>query len=151
MKVRLRAGSTAMDEKGDNGRMDRPIINLRNSTMNKRITLAVAALAAAVTVTFSSSAFALFPVIPLPPLKINVPHHGHNNDLVCRARGDILFITNFGDKNADSGRTVTWAVSNGDAGELLLPKMLAPGEEVMIADALNELAAPGDDCQAAFA
>lgn len=118
--------------------------------MNKRITLAVAALAATVTIAFSSSAFALFPVIPLPPLKINVPHHHHTMDLTCRVRGDNLFITNFGDANADSGRQVAWAATTGDDGTLLLPKMLAPGEEVMIAAVLTDIAGPGDECQAAF-
>lgn len=118
--------------------------------MNTRITLAVATLATAVTIGFTSNAFALFPVIPLPPLKINVPHHGHNTDLACRVHGADLVIINFGDKNADSGRQLSWATNNGDGGELPLPKMLAPGEEVTIADALDTFAAPGVDCQAAF-
>jgi len=139
-----------MGEKADNGRNGPSTHNLRNSTMNKRITLAVAGLAATVTIAFSSSAFALFPVIPLPPLKLNVPHHHHTMDLTCRVRGDNLFITNFGDANADSGRQVSWASTTGDEGTLLLPKMLAPGEEVMIAEVLTEMAGPGDECQAAF-
>jgi len=117
--------------------------------MNKRITLAVAGLAATVTLSFASSAFALpIPIFPLP--KLNVPHHHHTLDLSCRVRGDNLFITNFGDANADSGRQVSWASTTGDEGTLLLPKMLAPGEEVMIAEVLTEMAGPGDECQAAF-
>src|SRR3982751_6450925 len=125
--------------------MDRPINNLRNSTMNKLIKVAAATLATAVTLSFATSAFAL-PIIIIP-----LPKHGpvthHTHDLTCRVRGDNLFIMNFGDTNADSGRQVSWASPmTGDEGTLMLPKMLAPGEEVMIAEVLTDFAGPGSRC-----
>jgi hypothetical protein len=124
--------------------MDRPLNNPRNSTMNKLITVAAATLATTIAVSFATSAFALPVIKPRP-------HTHYTHDLTCRVRGDNLFITNFGDTNAESGSQISWASpATGDAGTLLLPKMLAPGEELMIADVLTDLAGPGSRCDVAF-
>ena len=118
--------------------------------MNKLIKVAAATLATTITLSFASAAFA-FPliIVPLPKHGPATPHHSH--DLSCKVRGPNLIITNFGDTNADSGRQVSWSSPDtGDAGELMLPKMLAPGEDVLIADVLTDLALPGDDCEVGF-
>jgi hypothetical protein len=110
--------------------------------MNKLTMITTAALAAAVTLSLATGAFAL------PPPR---PHLPHSHDLSCTVRGPNLIITNFGDTNADSGRQLVWSAPNtNDGGTLTLPKMLAPGEEVLIADVLTDFALPGDTCDAAF-
>ena len=118
-------------------------------------TVAAAGLATAVMLSFAGSAFAMRIIIVPPPVTKPSPtpqptSHGVTS-LDCTARGYDLTITNFGGDNADSGRQVTWAATNGTAGELSLPKMLAPGESVHFTDALDEFAARGTDCQAGFA
>ena len=113
--------------------------------MNKLITTTLFAL---VGVSLATSAFAANPP-HLPPAR---PHAIHSHDLSCKVVGPNLIITNFGDTNADSGRQVDWSSPDTlDGGTLTLPKMLAPGEEVLIADILTTPALPGDDCDAAFA
>lgn len=106
--------------------------------------LAVAGLAAAVTVSLATSAFAL-PILKIAPKQVH-----HTQALDCTVRGFDLIITNFGDDNADSGRQVAWAASTGDNGTMLLPKMLAPGERLLVADALTDFAARGSRCEADF-
>ncbi|MBN9305929.1 MAG: hypothetical protein BGO82_01150 [Devosia sp. 67-54] len=103
--------------------------------------LAVVGLATAVTLSLASGAFALSLIKPV----LKQAHHTQALD--CTVRGFDLIITNFGDDNADSGRQVAWAVSTGDNGTMLLPKMLAPGERLLVADALTDFAARGSRCQ----
>ena len=109
--------------------------------MTKLVTITTAALVAVLGVSMATSAFAA-----KPPAR---PHAIHNHDLSCTVRGPNLVITNFGDTNADSGSQVIWSSPDTlDGGTLTLPKMLAPGEEVLIADILTTIALPGDDCTA---
>ena len=110
--------------------------------MNKLIATTVLAL---VGVSLATTAFA---ANPKPPAR---PHAIHSHDLSCKVIGPNLVITNFGDTNADSGRQGDWSSPDTlDGGTLTLPKMLAPGEEVLLADILTTAALPGDDCDAAF-
>jgi len=111
------------------------------STLRK---FTIAGLAVAATLSLATSAFAL------PILKIVPKQAHHTQALDCTVRGFDLIITNFGDDNADSGRQVAWAAATGDDGTLLLPKMLAPGERLLIADVLTDFAARGTACQAGF-
>src|SRR3569623_1341365 len=106
--------------------------------MNKLIATIVLAL---VGVSLATTVFAA------PPPKVQRPHLVHSHDLSCKVIGPNLIITNFGDTNADSGRQVDWSSPDtNDGGTLTLPKLLAPGEEVLIADILTTPALPGDDC-----
>ncbi|HVY52643.1 MAG TPA: hypothetical protein VHA07_13925 [Devosia sp.] len=93
--------------------------------------------------------------IPLPIPPTNYPgqpdhHHGFTS-LECKVRGADFYIMNFGTTTIDSGRQVAWASpTTDDDGVVLLPKMLAPGESVKLADVLSDLALPGSPCSAAF-
>ena len=118
--------------------------------MNTLTKTAAAALAATIVVSFVTSAFAIN--LPAPqPRRPAGPHVQHSHDLSCKVIGTNLIITNFGDTNADSGRQVAWSSPDtADGGTLMLPKMLAPGEQVLIADILTDFATPGDDCEADF-
>ena len=78
------------------------------------------------------------------------PHSSPN--VVCRLHGTDLFVMNFGEKNLDSGRQLEWASrTTGDQGTLMLPVMLAPGEEVRIADVLSIESIRGAQCEIAIA
>ena len=69
--------------------------------------------------------------------------------IVCRVKDDNFYITNFGDRNLDSGRQVSWrSPTTGDEGVVLLPKMLAPGEEVELYGVLSDFVAAGSFCTA---
>jgi hypothetical protein len=85
----------------------------------------------------------------LPPPR-NTPSVPHSpDDIVCRVKDDNFYITNFGDRNLDSGRQVSWrSPTTGDEGVILLPKMLAPGEEVELYGVLSDFVAAGSLCTA---
>ena len=113
--------------------------------MNKLITTTLFAL---VGVSLATSAFAANPP-HLPPAR---PHAIHSHDLSCKVVGPNLIITNFGDTNADSGRQVDWSSPDTlDGGTLTLPKMLAPGEELRLADVLSDVPERFAPCDASFA
>ena len=117
--------------------------------MNTLTKTAAATLAATIVVSFVTSAFAIN--LPPQPRRPAGPHVQHSHDLSCKVIGTDLIITNFGDTNADSGRQVDLSSPDtNDGGSLMLPKMRAPGEHVLIADILSDIAIPGDDCQADF-
>ena len=82
----------------------------------------------------------------LPPRY--APSVSHSpDDVVCRVKDDNFFITNFGNRNLDSGRQVSWrSPTTGVEGTILMPKMLAPGEEVELYGVLSDDAAAGAPC-----
>ena len=112
----------------------------------------IAALAL-VALTASTTIASALPVLILPPLlKISRPPHNSNHDLECRMRGTDFYVINFGDVSLDSGRQVAWASpETGDSGVITVPVMVAPGDEVRLADLLSIPVAPGTRCNVAFA
>jgi len=92
----------------------------------------------------ATDAFAMR-TIPPPRQAPSVPHSP--DDIVCRVKDDNFYITNFGDRNLDSGRQVSWrSPTTGDEGVILLPKMLAPGQEVELYGVLSEFVAAVSLC-----
>jgi|SRR6185369_5524210 len=84
---------------------------------------------------------------PNPPPVVN---HG-SPDITCKVKDFDFWIINFGDTNLDSGRQVEWrSPTTEDAGIIMLPKMLAPGEQIKLADVLSDEAYRGAPCTAAF-
>ncbi|MEO9227595.1 MAG: hypothetical protein ABI216_01400 [Devosia sp.] len=106
------------------------------------------ALVAVVALTASTSiASAMQIKVPQP----NKPHTHSNMTIECRVRDDNFWIINFGDKNLDSGLQIAWrSPATDDSGVVLLPKMLAPGDEVKLAGVLTDFANGGDPCSAAL-
>jgi hypothetical protein len=109
--------------------------------------VALAALVASAAIVSTASAFTI------PPSLVNLLHKNQShptNAVECSLHGDSLIIFNWGNDNLDSGRQIAWASpTTGDGGVLLLPKMLAPGEQVKIADALSTMVGPGTRCEVA--
>ena len=69
----------------------------------------------------------------------------------CRVHGDSFYVINWGNSVLDSGLQIDWASpTTGDDGRTLLPKMLAPGEEVQLADVLSTDVIPGSPCNVAI-
>jgi hypothetical protein len=110
---------------------------LKMTTITKLTALALAALVASTTI-----ASAL-------PFSVR-PGKSHSNYAVeCRVHGDSFYVINWGSNTIDSGRQVSWtSPSTGDHGLTLMPKSLAPGEEVQLADVLSDTVAPGARCAA---
>jgi hypothetical protein len=101
----------------------------------------------------ASTTFASAMVIPSrPPLTRLGPTTTHSPaELDCKVRGADFYITNFGSDNVDSGRQVAWnSPTSDDSGVVLLPRMLAPGESVKLADVLSDFVLPGSPCTVAF-
>jgi hypothetical protein len=94
-----------------------------------------------------------FPV-PGGPNTPNAPtleRHGAP-DLECRMKGLDFWIINFGGANVDSGRQVAWSSPTTEDGAIItLPKTLAPGEQLKLADVLSDVPYRGAPCIAAFA
>ena len=96
----------------------------------------------------STDAFAMRTLHP-PRYAPSVPHSP--DDIDCRVKDDNFYITNFGDRNLDSGRQVSWrSPTTGDEGVILLPRMLAPGQEVELYGVLTDYAAAGAPCTVDF-
>lgn len=113
---------------------------------------AIALVALSASTTFASAAFIPpnFPLIPVPQPNHPSVHHGITS-LDCKVRDGDFYIMNFGTTTIDSGRQVAWSSpTTDDDGVVLLPKMLAPGEQVKLADVLSDMALPGSPCTAAF-
>ena len=116
------------------------------TNLTKLALLAVVAL----TTSISMASAAPLPIFPGLP-HLNGPHKHSNMIIECRVKGDNFWIINFGDKVLESGLQIEWrSPSTDDDGVILLPKMLAPGEEVKLADVLTDEARPGAPCSAAL-
>src|SRR4051812_823601 len=104
--------------------------------MTNLIKLTTIALTAIVATTSIASAM----ILPVP--RVPRPHLHQNHTLLgveCRVKDNDFWIINWGNTNLDSGRVITWrSPTTGDQGEVLLPKMLAPGEEVKLFDVLSD-------------
>ncbi len=110
----------------------------------KLVSIAFIALVAAGGVATDAFAMRAFPPPRYAP---STPHSP--DDIVCRVKDDNFFIANFGGRNLDSGRQVAWrSPTTGDEGTILIPKMLAPGEEVELFGVLSDYAAAGAPCSA---
>ena len=85
-----------------------------------------------------------------PPRKVGPnPNHPDYN-IECRVHGDSFYVINWGNSVLDSGRQISWtSPTTGDTGTTLLPKMLAPGEEVQLAE-LSTTVAPRSPCDVAL-
>lgn len=128
------------------------------TNLTKLAALAVLALGA------TTSIASALPLPPPPPFPFPVPG-GPNNmpntpsverhgapDLECRMKGFDFWIINFGSGDVDSGRQVAWASPTTDDGAVItLPKTLAPGEQLKLADVLSDVPYRGAPCVAAFA
>jgi hypothetical protein len=92
------------------------------------------------------------PVYDWPTFRTDRPDQSHGFPTVeCRVHNADVWIQNFGTDILDTGRQVAWrSPTTGDQGLILVPKILAPGEEVKIADALTADALAGAPCQAAL-
>jgi hypothetical protein len=125
------------------------------TTLTKLATLTAAMLV--LTTTFASAmSIPTTAPGPIPGPRPNPDHpdtstsHGAP-DLECRMKGLDFFIINFGNANVDSGRQVAWSSPTTADGEvILLPKMLAPGEQLKLADVLSDVPDRGAPCNAAF-
>jgi hypothetical protein len=124
-----------------------------------RLALAALTVTAAIAGTASVAGAAGLTIVAVDTPTLSIPSHKtgpgpqHRTYAVeCRVHGDNFYIINWGNDNLDSGRTVAWASpSTGDGGTLLLPKSLAPGEEVKLADLLSMPVIPGARCDVALA
>jgi len=115
--------------------------------MTKLTKLSLLALAALTISTAIASAAAPLAAAPRPAR----PHLHHNTIIECRVKDDNFWIINFGDKILDSGVQIEWtSPSTHDDGTVLLPKMLAPGDEVKLAEVLSDDAFAGAPCSAAI-
>ena len=86
-----------------------------------------------------------------PTNRLNHTQDHPNYGIECRVHGDSFYIINWGNSVLDSGRQVSWSSpTTQDSGIVLLPKMLAPGEEVQLADVLSDVVVPGSTCSAAL-
>ena len=113
------------------------------TNLSKIALLALATIIAGTTIASAAPIIIKFP-------KLQGPHNS-DQSLECRVRGNDFYVINFGDKNLDSGRQIAWnSPSTGDSGLAMVPKMLAPGEEVRIAD-LSFAVAPGTRCDVSLA
>lgn len=88
---------------------------------------------------------------PGPHLQVSRPHHGIK-DLECKMKGFDFWIMNFGTNNVDSGSQISWSSpTTGDGNVITLPRMLAPGEELKLADVLSDVPERFAPCDASFA
>ena len=111
--------------------------------------MAAVALAALFVTTTVALAAAPLPVNTRP--RPSRPHHGMK-DLECKMKGFDFWIMNFGTDNVDSGSQVSWSSPTTDDGDVItLPKMLAPGEELRLADVLSDVPERFAPCDASFA
>ena len=111
------------------------------TNMSKLALLAITALT--VTTTIASA-------VVLPTPRPSRPHNHSNVIVECRVKGDDFYVINFGDKVLDTGIQIEWrSPSTDDSGKILLPKRLAPGDEVKLAEVLSDFAIPGSPCSAA--
>jgi hypothetical protein len=104
----------------------------------------------ALTASTSLAAAAIMPPMPKIPTIPNVPSapdsHG-SPYLDCRVSGLDFWIINMGAKTIESGSQVAWASpTTDDANVVLLPRMLAPGDEVKLADVLSDAPQRGAPC-----
>ena len=84
-----------------------------------------------------------------PPRRPNTNHPDYGVE--CRVHGDSFYVINWGNSVLDSGLQISWtSPTTDDSGVTLLPKMLAPGEEVQLADVLSSIVIPGSPCQIAI-
>jgi hypothetical protein len=114
--------------------------------------LAAIALAALVASTAIATAGGPPPLPKVPQVHPQRPHHHGIVDLECKMKGFDFWIINFGNDNVDSGRQVSWSSPTTDDGAVItLPKMLAPGEELRLADVLSDVPAQFAPCDASFA
>jgi len=85
------------------------------------------------------------------PQRIARPTNHPDYNVECRVHGDSFYIINWGNSVLDSGRQVSWgSPTTNDSGLVLLPKMLAPGEEVQLADVLSDTVLPHSPCNVAL-
>jgi hypothetical protein len=130
-------------------RLDHEVSKMTNLT--KLAAIALVALSASTT--FASAAFVNPPAIMVPPAGPQSQPTVHRTpaNLECKVRDADFYIINFGSNNIDSGREVAWSSpATDDDGVILLPRMLAPGDSVKLADVLSDFALPGAPCSAAF-
>ena len=114
-------------------------------------TIKLAALGIVALATSTSFAVALpYPAaVNLPTPQLDQPQRPP--DLDCRMKGFDFWIINFGNANVDSGRQVAWSSPTTDDGAVItLPRMLAPGEELKLADVLSDVPYRGAPCTASF-
>jgi hypothetical protein len=106
----------------------------------------------ALTAVIAGTSIAAAMSTPTHRLPTTTNNNGHPNYAVeCRVHGDNFFIMNWGNSTLDSGLQIEWgSPTTGDGGRVLLPKMLAPGEEVKLADALSDIVIPGSPCNVAI-
>jgi len=117
-------------------------------TLTKIAALALVAVAAS---TSMSSAF--FPKIPIFPILPKAPGISHNTDhtLECRVANGAFYVINFGNTQLESGRQVAWSSpETGDSGIVSVPTMVAPGDEIVLAE-LSVPVQAGAPCSVDFA
>jgi hypothetical protein len=119
--------------------------------LNRLAALAILALAAAPSLAAAAGLPPMLPAPKGPALNMpDAPSHG-SPYLDCRVHGLDFFIINMGTKTIDSGSQVAWnSPTTDDSNVVLLPKMLAPGEEVELADVLSDIPQRGAPCAVGF-
>lgn len=117
------------------------------TNLTKLASLAIMALAATTSITSALEGIHLVPGPNNFPDKVQ-----HSTILECRVKDDNFWIMNFGNGNLDSGLQISWrSPTTNDEGVILLPKMLAPGDEVKLAGILSGDANAGAPCTATLA
>ena len=116
--------------------------------------LAILAFAAAPSLAAAAGAPPMLPgpKMPTPGPSQSSPHTSHGSPyLDCRVHGLDFFIMNMGTSAIDSGSQVAWnSPTTDDSSVVLLPRMLAPGEEVKLADVLSDVPQRGAPCAVGF-
>ena len=114
-------------------------------------TLAFLALAASTSLASANVIPSTHP-IPTTPGTPSTPENNHGTPFLdCRVHGFDFWIINMGGKTIDSGSQVAWnSPTTDDSSVILLPKMLAPGEEVKLADVLSDIPQRGAPCAVGF-
>jgi hypothetical protein len=122
--------------------------NMRNFKMTTLTKTALTALAFVVCGTTLALANGAGP----PTHRISGPNPSHPDyNVECRVHGDSFYVINWGNSVLDSGRQISWrSPTTNDSGVVLLPKMLAPGEEVQLADILSDVVLPHSPCNVAL-
>lgn len=122
--------------------------------MTKLTVIAAGAFVALVASTSFASAMVLTHATqPNPPNTPNAPTVEDRGivGLECRVKGTDFYVINFGTMNVDSGRQVAWnSPRSGDSGVVMLPRMLAPGEELRLSHVLSTATPAGSPCSAGF-
>ncbi len=117
------------------------------TNLTKMAAVALAALFVTTTVAFAAAP----PMQAGPHPRPSRPHFGIK-DLECKMKGFDFWIINFGTNNVDSGSQISWSSPTTDDGDVItLPKMLAPGEELRLADVLSDVPERFAPCDASFA